>query len=99
MSKLALIADFDVEPEACDAFQSLMRDHAAAALRDEEGCLQFDVAVARDDPNRVILYEVYRDQAALDTHMGSDRLARTRQAYADMITDRRVTICHLSRRE
>ena len=45
MSKIALIAEFEIKPQHRDAFQQLMRTHAQAALDHEPGCLQFDVAV------------------------------------------------------
>ena len=93
MSKIALIAEFEIKAEHRDAFQALMRTHAKAALDQEPGCLQFDVTVARDNPNHVILHEIYRDQRALDEHMSSPGLADTRKTYAHMIATKRVTIC------
>ena len=95
MSKIALIAEFEVKPEHRDAFQKLMRTHAQAAPDQEPGCLQFDVAVPRDEPSRVFLYEIYRDGAALDDHMNSPVLAATRGSYAHMIRKKRVTICRV----
>ena len=92
MSKIALIAEFEVKPDHRDAFQKLMRTHGQAALDHEPGCLQFDVAVPRDNPNQVFLYEIYRDEKALDDHMSSPGLAATRGSYAHMIAAKRVTI-------
>lgn len=95
MSKIALIAEFEVRPEHAPAFQSLMRTHAKAALDHEPGCLQFDVTVPRDNPNQVFLYEIYRDEAAFDEHMTSPGLAETRKTYEHMIARKRVTICRV----
>ena len=95
MSKIALIAEFEVKQEHRDAFQKLMLAHARAALEHEPGCLQFDVAVPRDDPSHIFLYEIYRDGAALDDHMNSPGLAETRKSYAHMISNKRVTICRV----
>lgn len=95
MNKIALIAEFEVKAEYRDAFQALMRTHAKAALDHETGCLQFDVTVPRDDPGRVFLYEIYKDEKALDEHMNSPGLADTRNSYAHMIATKRVTICRV----
>ena len=95
MSKIALIAEFEIKPQHRDAFQALMRTHAKAALDHEPGCLQFDVTVPRDHPNQVFLYEIYRDERALDEHMSSPGLADTRKTYAHMIASKRVTICRV----
>lgn len=95
MSKIALVVEFGVKPEHKDAFCTLMRSHAKAALDKEPGCLQFDVMVSREDANRVFLYEIYADQKALDEHMASPQLAQTRGSYAHMIADRRVVVCNV----
>ena len=95
MSKIALVVEFKVVPEHKEAFCTLMRSHAKAALDHEPGCLQFDVMVSREDATRVFLYEIYADQKALDEHMASPQLARTRGSYAHMIAERRVVICNV----
>ncbi len=38
------------------------------ASRAEAGCITFDVSRSVDDPNVFVLYEEWRDQAALDEH-------------------------------
>ncbi|MDQ2803147.1 MAG: antibiotic biosynthesis monooxygenase [Pseudomonadota bacterium] len=96
MNKLALVAEFGVKPERRAQFLELMVSHAKSALDEEEGCLQFDVAVARDNENQIVLYELYKDDAAMAEHMNSAHLAETRKAYADMIATKRVTICKLA---
>lgn len=93
MSKIALVVEFQVKPEKRQAFEALMRQHSAGTLQDEEGCLQFDVLVPKKDDGRVLLYEVYRDDAALQEHMNSARLAKTRGSYDDMIDGRSITMC------
>ncbi len=36
--------------------------------RAEAGCITFDVSRSNDDPNVFVLFEEWRDQAALDEH-------------------------------
>ena len=43
----------------------------------------------------MFLYEIYRDEKALDEHMNSPGLAATRGTYAHMIAAKRVTICRV----
>jgi|SRR5208337_1446145 len=38
--------------------------HKARCLKDEPGTLQFEILLPRDDNTKVLLYEVYRDDAA-----------------------------------
>lgn len=92
MTKIALIVEFHVKSEHRADFITLLRDHAAGTLADEEGCLQFDLLLPNEN-GRVFLYEVYRDEAALTAHMGSERLAATRSTYEDWVDDRVIHVC------
>jgi quinol monooxygenase YgiN len=40
----------------------------AVDTRKEDGCNQFEAFVSADDPDRVVILERWRDQAALDAH-------------------------------
>ena len=88
MSRIALVVQMEPHPEHRDAFIAIMRKHAENCLKIEEGCLYFDVGVDRANPGKVVLYEVYRDQAALDSHAASAHLAKTRENYAKMLKGR-----------
>ena len=91
MSKIALIVEFDVNTGHRDAFLEIIRGHAAGTKQDEEGCLQFDVLIPENDENKVMLVEIYRDNAALDVHVSSPRLKATRKAYGEMVQSRKIT--------
>lgn len=96
MAKIALIVEFEIKPETAAAFRELMAGHARGTLEEEEGCLQFDLCVPQDSPEKLYLYEVYRDQAAFDVQRDSARLARTRESYKDMIVNRTIAICEVA---
>jgi quinol monooxygenase YgiN len=44
--------------------------------RAEPGCITFDVSRSNDDPNVFVLYEEWRDQAALDEHYKTEHFTR-----------------------
>lgn len=93
MSKIALVVEFQIKSNRREDFLAVMRDHAAGTLADEEGCVQFDILLPQEDDGRILLYEVYRDEAALEEHRQSPRLARTRASYDDMIETRTINVC------
>jgi quinol monooxygenase YgiN len=93
VSKIAIVVEFQVKPGCLDDFLTIIREHAAGTLADEEGCLQFDVLLPKEGDNRVLLYEAYRDDAAFALHGQSQRLATTRSRYADLIEERTITLC------
>ena len=57
-----------VKPEHVSEFLEVVRHDAEHSEKDEPGCLRFDVIQDKDDPNRFYFYEVYQDEAALETH-------------------------------
>jgi quinol monooxygenase YgiN len=66
--KFAVIGSIEVTPGSRDRFLPLLMAHRARCLRDEPGTLQFEVLLPRDDETKVLLYEVYRDEAAFTAH-------------------------------
>ena len=96
MSKVALVVDLKIADGQLDAFLARAREHAAACLAEEEGCLHFDILVPLDGSSRVFLYEVYADQAAVDTHLATPRMAQYLEDTKAMITERVRNACTLA---
>ncbi len=63
-----------VRPEHREEFLEALWADANGALDNEEGCLRFDVTVDSENPNRILLYEVYRDAAARTIHRAAPYL-------------------------
>lgn len=95
MSQIAILVEFQVKPEHRQAFEAIIREHAAKTKETEPGCRRFDVLIPKKEDGRVFLVEVYADDAALQAHSATPRLAQVREAYKDMILDRKLTICTL----
>jgi len=97
MAKVALIVDFQLKPGTWDKFDPIIRAHATGTKQDEPGCEQFDVLQpeidGKPDHSRVMLVEVYKDEAAFAIHAASQRLVNTRAAYADLIEGRTISRC------
>ncbi len=66
---------FTFAPEDADKAAAIFRELRDAS-RAEEGVVSFDVARSKVDPSIFVLWEVYRDQAALDFHKGSEHFER-----------------------
>ena len=45
-----------------------LTENARSAVRDEPGCLRFDVVQDGNDDRRIWIYEVYVDEAAFHAH-------------------------------
>ncbi len=67
---------YTIPDDKADAAENFLRELAAVS-RSEEGCLGYEVARGSDpDRGTFVLFEKYRDQAALDAHMQSEHFQR-----------------------
>jgi quinol monooxygenase YgiN len=66
---------FTFSPKDAGVAESLLRELRDAS-RKEAGVIQYDVARSRERPNVFALWEVYRDQEALDAHLSSEHFQR-----------------------
>jgi quinol monooxygenase YgiN len=64
---LVLQVNIKVKPENVDSFMQKVLENARAA-RSEPGCRQFEVLVDPEDETSIMLFEVYDDQKAFETH-------------------------------
>lgn len=78
MSRVVLHVRFDVRPEFRDTLLALLEDVAHGSRR-EPGCLRYDISLPADEPNSIVLWEEYVDQAALDAHMAAPHLVEWRR--------------------
>lgn len=76
MSKLVLTVGLVVRPDQVDRFMPMVLANAKAARETEPGCRQFDVLVDPKDRTRVMLYEVYDDEAAFQAHQQTSHFKR-----------------------
>jgi len=84
---IVLLVDLEIAPGSMAGFLALAAEHARITLAEEPGCLVFDVV--QEDATRVVLYEVYRDRAAVEAHAARPQLARFKEQTAAMVTGRR----------
>jgi len=75
-----LIVSAKIKPEQRGRFLEAIEENAVTAVRDEPGCLRFDVVRDADDPQHYLFYEVYRDEDAFKAHRATEHFARWRQA-------------------
>ena len=74
--QILLVARYKVKPENMAAVLEGLRDMIEAVKAHEPGCLEFKVYRAKDDPERLLLYEVYADEAAIEAHSRTEHFKR-----------------------
>ena len=66
-SGIAIIVEYDVEPGSLGEHECRVRTSAAKCLQ-EDGCLRMEVFVPEGHESKLVLSELWRDEAALKVH-------------------------------
>ena len=62
------IVTFTVPAAGMARFLEISKENSQASLKEEPGCIGFNVLLPANEPNTVMLIEVYRDEAAYKAH-------------------------------
>lgn len=62
-------------PEDADKAETMLRELRDLS-RKEDGIVTFDVARSKEKPNVFVLWEEYKDQAAIDSHLATEHFKR-----------------------
>jgi len=95
MAKTGLVVHLRIKDGHMDEFIDIVRAHGTKSLQLEPGCERFDVLRPGDASDGVILYEVYSDEQALQTHWNSERMAAYRERTGDLVLERAAHRCEL----
>lgn len=90
MSGYVILVDFLLKPGSRPEFRHAIDANAKASCRTEPGCRQFDVVEPGDEPDRIILYEIYDDRAAFEAHLKAPHLAAFEAASNHLVTKKTV---------
>ncbi len=90
MSRYVVLAQFDVKTGRLAEMVEAAKIDAKASVANEPGCKRFDVLVPRDGAERVVLYEIYDDEAAFQAHLETPHLKAFRDAIGPLIENRQV---------
>ena len=88
------VVSMELKPEYREAFLAAILDDAVNSVKNEPGCIRFDIAQDEQNENRFFLHEVYKDKAAFDTHTKTPHLLKFRSTIKeDWFVGRGSTRC------
>jgi quinol monooxygenase YgiN len=93
MAEIVLVVEYNIKPECRNAYLARIRRHRRDVLANEPGCRAFNILTTEEDPNRVLLYEVYADAAAFDAHGKTAYMASYRSETESMAARRVRHLC------
>lgn len=83
----AIFAPTTVKSECIDDFIVASIANGKTSLREEPGCLRFDLMRDRQNPQCFHFYEVYRDEAAFQSHEATVHYAAWVEATDGMLEE------------
>jgi quinol monooxygenase YgiN len=83
------LVELVVVPSDLAKFLELAKDNAAAAVKDP-GVREFNITQMASNPNHIVFYEVYDNEAALNAHRATDHFKKYQAATAGMVADRDI---------
>ena len=83
----ALVVPLKVKPEMREKFLAAAQEDSTCSVRDEPGCVRFDVLQDSTDLNRFFFYEVYLDESAVEAHRASAHYARWRAVAPEVLAE------------
>jgi (4S)-4-hydroxy-5-phosphonooxypentane-2,3-dione isomerase len=97
----SLVVQMEVRPGRREEFLAGMAANAESSVRDEPGCLRFDLCAVEGDENRFLLYELYTDADAFAAHKASPHFAQWRAIAEQVVvgqvnTPGRLLVTHTS---
>ncbi len=88
MQALVLCVRIRIKPDRVDEFMAGVEANGRAARETEPGCLGFEILVDPKDRTNVMLYETYRDEAALEAHQQTPHFKKYLETAVPLLESR-----------
>lgn len=79
------VAEIEVDPAQLDAYRVAVQEQIDAAIQKEPGVLVLYAVSEKDAPNRVKVFEIYRDRGAYEAHLGSEHSKKYKSTVEKMV--------------
>jgi quinol monooxygenase YgiN len=84
-----LAVELEIVPSELENFRAAIKENGQAAVREEPGCRQFNIASQKDDPTRILLFEVYDNAEAFAAHQATPHFKKYAATTANMVKSRK----------
>jgi quinol monooxygenase YgiN len=81
----ALVVKVQIKAEFRDQFMKEMHADAIGSEKNEPDCLMFNIVRDVADPNTLYLFEVYKDEEAIETHKKTPHFVKWLETTADWL--------------
>ena len=80
---ISIFVTINIKEGFADKFSEASLGDSQGSVRDEPGCFRFDILQNSEIAKRFHLYEVYKDEAALEAHRNATHYKKWRETVQD----------------
>ena len=84
------IAELEVDPAQLESFKAAAKEVGESSVRVEPGCLVLYAVSEKENPGRVIVFEIFQDEDAYKTHVQTPHFQKFRARTDNMVKSRRL---------
>src|SRR4051812_44370609 len=84
------IAELEIDPAQMERFKDATKEVGETSVRVEPGCLVLYAVSEKENPARVIVFEIYRDADAYQSHIQAPHFKQFRTATDNMVKSRKL---------
>ena len=84
------IAELEVDPAQLESFKAAAKEVTETSVRVEPGCLVLYAVSEKENPARIRVFEIYRDEEAYQTHLQTAHFKKFRATTDDMVKSRKL---------
>ena len=89
--RVVIVVELDRVPTELENFKAAVMENAAAWVREEPGCLEFNVAFDKDNPTHAFVFEVYENAEAVAAHQATSRFKKYMAEASKRVKSRKFT--------
>ena len=84
------VAELEVDPAQLESFKAAIKEVTETSVRVEPGCLVLYAVCEKENPARIRVFEIYRDEDAYKTHLQTTHFKKFRATTDDMVKSRKL---------
>jgi quinol monooxygenase YgiN len=85
------VAEIGVDPVRLEAYRAALKEEIDASIRLEPGVLALHAVSDKNDPARMIVFDISADEAAYRTHLETPHFRKYKTAVETMVISLKLT--------
>ena len=82
---LVRLAELEIDPGQLPAYRDALKEEVETSIRVEPGVLKLYAVSVKDQPSQIRILEVYRDQAAYESHLQTPHFKKYKAETQGMV--------------